>query len=65
MPEEPRRPIMGEIVSVEEGGGEVRLASGEVGWLPRPMDAKLQEKALYPRHTRGGEIDERRQAYQA
>lgn len=44
MPEEPRRPIMGEIVSVEEGGGEVRLASGEVGWLPRPMDAKLQEK---------------------
>jgi len=36
--------MMGEIVSVEENGGQVRLASGEVGWVPRPTDAKLQEK---------------------
>lgn len=42
MPKEPQRSIMGEIVALEPGGAEIRLATGETGWLPIPSDKDTQ-----------------------
>ena len=43
MPKEPQRSIMGEIVALKPGGAEIRLATGETGWLPIPSETDTQQ----------------------